>query len=48
MLCLSGFINFKDLGRVATELGDKEIAENEPELKQIIDEINPAGGNCSS
>merc|ERR1712086_428480 len=40
-----GFINFKDIGRVALELGDKDLADNEPELKQIIDEINPQGVN---
>merc|ERR1711907_94521 len=40
-----GFINFKDIGRIASELGDSELADNEPELKQIIDEINPAGIN---
>ena len=39
----AGFITWKDLQRVATELNDKDIAENEPELQQIIDEINPQG-----
>merc|ERR1719240_367351 len=38
-----GFINYKDLIRVAAELGDKDISENEPEAKQVIDEINPNG-----
>merc|ERR1712072_1409836 len=38
-----GFINYKDLQRMAQELGDKEIYDNEPECKQIIDEINPNG-----
>merc|ERR1712167_208230 len=40
-----GFINYKDLMRVATELGDKDIYDNEPEAKQVIDEINPNGIN---
>lgn len=30
---------------MALELGDKDYGENEPELKQIIDEINPSGIN---
>merc|ERR1712093_970804 len=42
-----GYINHKDLGRVALELGDKEYGENEPELQQIIDEINPQGINLN-
>merc|ERR1711939_542542 len=42
-----GFITWKDLQRVATELNDKDIAENEPELQQIIDEINPQGINLN-
>merc|ERR1711977_650042 len=40
-----GFIDAKDMGRIALELGDKDLAENEPELQQIIDEINPKGIN---
>merc|ERR1711871_852061 len=40
-----GYIDFKDFGRVALELGDMDLADNEPELKQIIDEINPQGIN---
>merc|ERR1712193_223276 len=40
-----GYIDYKDMGRVAAELGDKDLAENEPELQQIIDEINPKGIN---
>merc|ERR1712178_453357 len=42
-----GFINHKDLQRVCIELGDKELSENEPELQQIIDEINPKGINLN-
>merc|ERR1712167_364362 len=42
-----GFIDYKDMGRVATELGDHELADNEPELQQIIDEINPRGINLA-
>merc|ERR1712072_18026 len=40
-----GFIDAKDMDRIALELGDKDLAENEPELQQIIDEINPKGIN---
>jgi len=40
-----GFVNAKDLERVALELGDKQYGENFPELEQIIDEINPQGIN---
>merc|ERR1712091_664187 len=35
-----GYIDWKDMGRVALEMGDKDLADNEPELQQIIDEIN--------
>ena len=28
---------------MAKELGDNDLAENEPELQQIVDEINPSG-----
>merc|ERR1711988_201871 len=41
------YIDYKDMGRIATELGDKDLAENEPELQQIIDEINPRGINLN-
>merc|ERR1711865_189756 len=40
-----GFISANDFGRVALELGDKDLADNGPELQQIIDEINPQGIN---
>merc|ERR1711903_418661 len=42
-----GYIDYKDMGRVAAELGDKDLADNEPELQQIIDEINPRGINLA-
>merc|ERR1712022_100604 len=40
---LSGKMTFKNMQDVIREMGDKELADNEPEVQQIIDEINPAG-----
>merc|ERR1712146_49359 len=42
-----GYISWSDFQRVAAELGDKELAENEPECQQVIDEINPQGINMN-
>eukprot|EP00658_Telonema_sp_P-2_P007190 TRINITY_DN1267_c0_g1_i12.p1 TRINITY_DN1267_c0_g1~~TRINITY_DN1267_c0_g1_i12.p1 ORF type:complete len:197 (-),score=99.90 TRINITY_DN1267_c0_g1_i12:297-854(-) len=39
----TGRITFKNMQDICREMGDKELADNEPEVQQIIDEINPAG-----
>merc|ERR1711966_286158 len=39
----TGKITFKNMQDVCREMGDKDLADNEPEVQQIIDEINPAG-----
>merc|ERR1712070_181679 len=39
----TGRITFKNMQEVCREMGDHELADNEPEVEQIINEINPAG-----
>eukprot|EP00656_Telonema_subtile_P030713 TRINITY_DN336_c0_g1_i1.p1 TRINITY_DN336_c0_g1~~TRINITY_DN336_c0_g1_i1.p1 ORF type:complete len:177 (+),score=61.51 TRINITY_DN336_c0_g1_i1:97-627(+) len=39
----TGRITFKNMQDVCREMGDPHLADNEPEVQQIIDEINPAG-----
>merc|ERR1711934_11934 len=39
----TGKITFKNMQDVCREMGNAELADNEPEVQQIIDEINPAG-----
>ena len=39
----TGKITFKNMQDVCRQMGDKDLGDNEPEVQQIIDEINPAG-----
>merc|ERR1712046_92446 len=39
----TGKITFKNMQDVIRDMGDPELADNEPEVQQIIDEVNPAG-----
>merc|ERR1711907_58419 len=39
----TGLITVANLKVIATEMGDTDLADNEPELQQMIDELDPTG-----